>query len=428
MPFTRAEANFGNGRIVPSPAVTLAVPAIREDRPRMMFTPESLALLQERLVNREEPWSRASRTVLRDADKALGAKPKPDTGRDSYQFYRTAVRDGERARLFAYAWLSSGDDRYADAAIAHLGAWANAKPTPGSDFDPAIRFTATGMEVARCVIPFLETYDLLAEHPGLSDKDRTSIEAWFRMLVEPIRRGMQRWKENNYFKRQDYQNHLTAHVMGLAAIGYALGDRDLVQFALDHADNERDFKELIAGTILMEGDPGHHREPKRAPPPRDGEIYDRYRHYTARGRGGQYTHLSLSQILYTAELAWNNGIDFYAYTASGGENLKLPLLFYAALYRTGNLEEAGGVFASGNPAAVAHEQRVLQGRRDFPAIYEIGNRHYPGTPEIESVLKAIDRVAVPRHPHLSFFYPILTHGEPVAGDGKQAGIELISLE
>ena len=189
--------------------------------------------------------------------------------------------------------------------------------------------------------------------------------------------------------------------MGLAAIGYVLGDRDLVQFALDHADNHRDFKNLIDGMIFMPGDEPHHREPDSAPPPEKGEIADRYRHFTNPNRGIAYTHLSLSQLLYIAEMAWNNGVDFYQYEGSGGENLKYPLQFYADFYRKQDASLRHGLYEG---------ERFQE---YYPLIYEVGNRHYPSTPEIVALLESLDRVEVPRHPHAYFFYPVLTHGEPL---------------
>ena len=37
-------------------------------------------------------------------------------------------------------------------------------------------------------------------------------------------------------------------------IGYALGDKQLVQYVLDSDNNPRDLKKLISGAILIKGD------------------------------------------------------------------------------------------------------------------------------------------------------------------------------
>ncbi len=407
-------------RLIPSTGEQLQVPAIRTDRPRLMFTPDSLERMQEGIRRKEEPWFETSRTILREAEKLLtaGRPPEPNTGRHSFEFYDAAVREGEEARLFAYAWLISGEDRFARKAINYLATWSTATPTPASDFDPEIRFPGTGMEVARAAIPFLESYDLLADHPALSADNKQAIESWFRVLVGPIMEGKRRWQENNYFNRQDFQNHLTAHTMGVAAIGYVLGDEKLVQYALDHPENEKDFKALISGTILMPGDSPHHREPAFALPPQKGEIYDRYRHFTGPHRGLQYAHLSLSQLLYTAELAWNNGIDFYRFEGTGGENIRYPLEFYADFYRLKDASLKGGFYvqdARGRfPGEADYDDSMNESGRIRTwevAIFEVGNSRYPDTPKIRALLESVDRSAVPRHPHSYFFLPVLTHGE-----------------
>ncbi len=393
-------------RLLPVPEERLELPPIRDEHPRLMFTPESLELMKRRLTQERNPWHRAARRLMEEAEEAResGLDPDPYTGRHSLEFYSAAIWKGERARLYAYAWLISEEDRFAEAAITYLTAWATADPVPASDFDPEIRYPNTGMEVARAAIPFVEAYDLIARHPAWDDGDRGAVEAWFRSLVDPIREGKKRWRENDYFGRQYFQNHLTGHTMGLAAIGYVLGDRDLVQYALDHPENDRDYKTLIDGMIFMPGDEPHHREPDDAPPPEKGEIADRYRHYTNPDRGLAYTHLSLSQLLYIAEIAWNNGIDFYRYKGSGGENLKYPLQFYADFYRTGDAGLKHGLY----------EGETVQ--EYYPIIYEVGNRRYPETPEIVELLKSLDRAAIPRHPHAYFFFPLLTHGEPLERD------------
>jgi hypothetical protein len=407
-------------KLHPALETQLQVPEITREHPRLMFTPESLALLKERVRRQADPWHRASQEILREAETAAGSFPEPNTGRHSLEFYHDAVRQGEQARLLAYAWLLSEEDRFAEAAIRFLVAWATANPAPSSDFDPQIRFPGTGMEVARAAIPFVETYDLVAGHPAFTREQKDAVEGWFRLLIEPILEGKRRWQENHYFNRQEFQNHLTAHTMGLAAIGYVLGDRDLVQFALDHPENDRDFKTLLTGMIFMPGDQPHHREPAFAPPPQRGEIHDRYRHFTAPYRGLQYAHLSLAQLVYLAELAWNNGIDFYRFEGERGENLRYSLEFYADFYRLKDASLKGGFYVQDHqgrfPGDPGYDESMDESRRISnweAAIFEIGNRHYPNTPAIQALLQSLDRAAVPRHPHTYFFHPVLTHGEAV---------------
>src|SRR5690606_26475883 len=94
-------------------------------------------------------------------------------------------------------------------------------------------------------------------HPLLTDARKGEIELWIRCLEKAIHEGVKRWDESDYFGQQYVQNHITAHVMGLTAIGYTLGDRELVQYAVDCQANPRDFVEVIAGAILVEHETPH---------------------------------------------------------------------------------------------------------------------------------------------------------------------------
>ncbi len=420
LPPAAGQAADAGHRVVPDPETRLTVPPLREDRPRLMFTPDSLREWRNRVKSGEEPSASAAALLVAEAEEALPKlRASPETGRNSNAFYHAAIWDGEAARLQTHAWLLTGNERHGRAALDMILAWAEAEPRPASNFDPAIRFPSTGMEVARAAIPFLESYDLLASGFPIQAREALAAEAWFRSLVEPIQEGRRRWKENDHFNRQEFQNHHTAHTMGLAAIGYVLGDRGLVQFALDHPDNERDFKTLIAGMIFMPGQAPHHREPDFAPAPKRGEIHDRYRHFTAPRRGLQYAHLSFSQLVYTAEMAWNNGFDFYQYRGPGGEKLLYPFQFYADFFRLRDASLRGGFYVMDRRGLLPGEKGYDESMDESPrfnewetAVFEVGNLRYPGTPEITALLRSKDRAAVPRHPHNYFFHPALTHGAP----------------
>jgi len=88
-----------------------------------------------------------------------------------------------------------------------------------------------------------------------------------------IKEGIQRWETNDDFGGQEFQNHHVSHVLGLALIGSALRDRELIQFALDSPENPKDFRELLDGLILMPGDTPHGG--LRGKPLHPGEIQDR---------------------------------------------------------------------------------------------------------------------------------------------------------
>lgn len=65
--------------------------------------------------------------------------------------------------------------------------------------------------------------------------------------------------------------------MGLAAIGYTLGDKELIKYAVDDPDNPRDVIEMINGAVMMPGNIPFWKDPDPNPIAEAGEIYDRYR-------------------------------------------------------------------------------------------------------------------------------------------------------
>ncbi|MEM6391877.1 MAG: alginate lyase family protein [Planctomycetota bacterium] len=200
--------------------------------------------------------------------------------------------------------------------------------------------------------------------------DRETIVAGFGRMAQLIRASADHWHANDYFGRQDYQNHVVAHTVGMLALGYAIGDRELVQYALDHPDNHRDYVELIAGSILMPGDIPHVCEPAGRTV-HVGEIDDRYRHFTTpdHSKGLHYSHLTLSLLTVGSEILYCNGLDFYRYVAQGGETLELPFTFYSDFYRTRDSAIGDGFYAG--------ESWRIGLASDSPELFEIAALRYP---------------------------------------------------
>jgi hypothetical protein len=175
---------------------------------------------------------------------------------------------------------------------------------------------------------------------------------------------------------------------------------------------DRDYTDLIEGLILMPGDETHHREPAHAPPPQKGEIYDRYRHFTAPMKGLQYTGLSMNLMAQIAEIGRHLGLDLWNYQAPGGETLRLPFEYYSDFYR---LQDSGlkhGLYKG-------ETDRIGQAG-DSPAAFELGLARYPDSQPLRDLLWVIDR---PIHRCHTLGPVLLTHGhvfpvQKVAGAGS----------
>lgn len=241
--------------------------------------------------------------------------------------------------------------------------------------------TGAGMYLARVAWPFFFTYDCWKGTKYISAEQDAVIVAWFRNIEKAIRASMNAWENNDYFNKQYYQNHLAAHMWGLLTIGYILEDASLVQYAIDSDENPRDFYELIEGMIFMAGDTPCEREAAGSVAPQTGEIYDRYRHDTEPLKGLQYASLSLQVLSNAARTCYNNGIDMYAYTAPGGENLRLCYEFYAPFYEKLDADLQGGYYTG--------ETDRLTKAGDMQGLFELGLNAYPDSEPIKKVINAI---------------------------------------
>lgn len=367
--------------------------------PRIETDAAGMARAKERVAGGQEPFATYWNLAVANAEKALTLAPRPvDTG-DALAFHGAVQAQGTATRLLAYRWRLEDHEVSGEKAVALLDAWASAKPLPGTTFDPAIRFPNAGMDVARGMLPFVAAFDLLEGHPALTEETRGRIETWFRALVPVIREGIRRWEENDDFGGQEFQNHHVAHMLGMALFGSALRDEEMIRFALDSPDNPKDFKELVAGLILMPGDEPHGG--LRGKPLHPGELQDRVR--TNHGAGLTYCHLSLTLMLYAAEvLGRATGEDWIDWTTPGGESLRLSATFYSDFFRLRNARINGDYYF--------RDRAALQNNRPFQGIFEVALGHWPEVPNLKAMVRSTDRARTPRSWLNYYGLPLLTHG------------------
>ena len=382
-----------------SPPPAFKVPEVLPPHPRLFMEATELAAMKERVTSSQIPHVLAWKAL----EKELGTEmpPKPYVGDDGKTFYKIANRQAGRARDLALAWWITGDNKYADQAVDFLAAWSQAEPTPGREWrlEGGDKNPNMGIHLVRGTLGFVYAADLLWDYPGFTPEKKAAFERWLRVMIPNVRACKEHWKEMNHFNRQYFQNHHVTHALGLAAMGSYLGDRELVQYALASPDNDRDYTDLIEGIIFMPGDEPHHREPDNAPPPQKGEIYDRYRHYTAPMKGLQYTGLSMNLMAQIAEIGRHLGLDLWNYQAPGGETLRLPFEYYSDFYR---LQDSGlkhGLYKG--------ETDRLGKAGDSPAAFELGLARYPDSEPLRNLLWVMDR---PTHRCHTLGPVLLTHG------------------
>lgn len=383
------------------------------DRPPVLFaTTETLGRLKANVARNRDPWKSAWQEVLKASEQGLAERPRPYSGDDFVEMRFAALEQFTSASAMALRWQVTGEQPYADKAREILLAWANSRPMIGSQI-PVIgpgdarlggkgwgNQPDTGFNFAVTATAFANAYTTL--YPALKPEDVRAVEPWLRYMAGEIQKSHRLWLKHNCFSHQYFNNHLSVHNMGLAAIGFALRDGQLVRTAFEGP--ERGYFDMVCGAILTpeKTDAQFYLGDKK----RDtlaGEIYDRYRVQTVRngkGFGLAYSFLHLEMLTYTAEMAWNNGFDVYSFTGPHGESLQLAYRHLAPYLITMN------------PAHYSsyHADDLLQPER--VGIYEIAARRLGPESAFHDVLRIRPR-AVHDSDDLLGYTSVLLYGEPL---------------
>lgn len=331
--------------------------------PTLLFTTSEIDGLKNAVARSTGSLKTAYENLMIRCENGLSFNSNPYSGNNPTDFFNNVRGPAGLVRNLAVGFALTDDHRYATKAIEIMQAYAEACNAIVYTQD-----TGTGMLLARSLYPLLCGYDLLRHDDLIPDNTKETIVNWLEGIAPQIRASVAYWEENGYFDAQEFQNHVAAHTMGLLALGYALDDSSLIQFAVDSPENPRDLYELITGSILMEGDVPHHREDPNAAAPEDGEIYDRYRHKTGPVRGLQYAHLTLSLLSISAKMCDNNGLELFSYVAPTGEKLKLPFTYYADFYRLKDACIKTNFYCG--------ETERLGKAGDNPGLFELGYNYY----------------------------------------------------
>lgn len=376
-------------------ADTTETSAEKTERPFVILSDEALEELRQQSASTSEPMATAWSKLMGQAAEALDQTFQPEDFRNSTQFGHTSRVAASAGRDMMLAWHVTGEDRFRQAAKKLMLEWVDFQPQPGENLERVVygsvergdgsTTAGLGLNVGTAALYWSELYCLL--WPDLREEERARTSAWLRFLAELIEEGHRYWIDNDYYNEQDYNNHLSGHLLGLAAVGYALQDPELVAYTYDSPENPRDFQEMLHGTILMpvKGRAQFWRsDPSKTTQP--GEVYDRYRVLTKRGGKGHglgYAMMHLRMLVILAEMAHAHGTDYYSHTGPAGENLLLPLEHYSAFYIARSPAVKGSYHAG---------DRLFM--HNLP-IFTIGATRYPDSKPIRNVLAANAEIILP---------------------------------
>jgi hypothetical protein len=413
-----------------------AAPDPGRQRPVIFTTEAEIDRAIRRVADRQEPFYGSWLRTKAAADAALTKTYVPEQSYHHETYFGRARPQAQDARSLALAARITGDDRYADKAREILRLWARDAidgeyPGWGSPHQ-------MGLVIGRVVPIFADAYAMVWDQ--LPSQERTLMGQWFRKMAEAtmISRNIfrtatetcdygvcrYRGEPGTYLGGNYFSNHLSAHNLGLLAIGAALRDGAMIQEQLDSPKNDKDLKELINGAIVMPDDLGggvadgdlYKGDPtytQGAPLPEPGEIWDRSR--TAGGNGLHYTFLHLQLLVLQADIAKNNGRrDWFDYVGPRGENLELPFRIYDDFLMTADPGARTGYYV-----ASAIEYNLMP-------LYELAHREYPKNADARKILESFDRAGfIDDHQTFGWTLP-LTDGlddlalaeEPYPASGK----------
>lgn len=372
------------------------------DRPVVWTTDADIEDAKQRVTNQEEPYYTSWLMTREHADNALDDELVPYQGPDPDRYFIDGRDQAKQTRSLALAYRISGEQVYLNAAKEVLGDWAQdaieypyGPPADFPDFDafPSSDLPhGAGLRIGRIMSTFADAYGLM--WPEMSAAERDDVDQWMRLMLPPIKESQRQWEEEHHKNNEPpwmghnyYNNHLSAHILGMAAIGYAVQDQEIIDHALTGSDNPRNLETMIENAILMPGDEVYRDDPSNngAPNAKAGEMWDRYRIINTPSKGLFYSLTHIRFLALTVEMTHNNdGVDYYDYQAPGGENLELAFERYSPWFVTGdpNSVNDGYYPTSEDYSRLAPEI----------STWELAGRHYPDNEKIQDALSTHKRL------------------------------------
>jgi hypothetical protein len=328
----------------------------------------------------------------------------PSADPDKVVFRAHGMRANVHALAAALRFALADDEEAAERAATVLRRWSRhgLRSDAAGEWDPGgSELPGQGLAVANNVIRFGSTYPLL--HRYLSPSDRADVEAYFALNGRLIEENIVRWEDEGYYGGQQFNNHTTAHAVGLAVVAAVTGDEALLDDAMSGAGgNPQHIIGNIGGGILT----GPDDEPcpyDRDPEPEFGEVYDRCQ----RRIGLVKAMLQLRMLVLGAEVALHNdyGVDVYRYETADGESLTPALEYYAPFFEERDPSIKTGYYSNELELPLKPALEVLQ----------IAARRIPGMAQVEAAIAANADLLLEVPSDLTHFGPTvsLSHGAPV---------------
>lgn len=289
---------------------------VKLNHPCMLHTADDFKRVKEKVGQNAQPWlngwnklianDKAQETYTASPTAKLirggGSREEPEADN-----YSRAMYDAAAAYQLGLRWKISGDNKYADAAINILNAWARTCKSINGDSN---KFLAAGIYGYQ----FANAAEILRDYEKWNSADFNAFKKWLLDLFYPLNKDFLD-RHNGTCISHYWSNWDMCNMASALAIGILCDDREKINFSLNY------FKKGAGNGSIHNAVVALHN-------------YDGVTIGQGQESGRDQGHATLAISLYGAycQMAYNIGVDFFGYE----DNKVLTLCEYTALYNLKN--------------------------------------------------------------------------------------------
>lgn len=293
-----------------------------------------------------QPWTQGWQRLLENRHASLDWQPRPQSvvyrGSDHihHENYATLFNDAAAAYALALRWKISGDDAYADKAIAILNAWSSNLISIEGSSDRFLASGIYGYQLANAA-------EILRTYRGWQPADLRRFQSMMLNVFYTMNRDF--LTRHNGAKIDHYwANWDLANIASMLAIGVLTDRRDIYSEAIEY------FKHGAGNGSIS-------HVVWKLYPDGLGQVQES-------GRDQGHTMLDLALLGVICQMAWNEGDDLFGYD----NNRVLRGVEYAARYNLGH----DVPYIAYTNSDVTQPEISDHSRGDVRPIWELFYNHY----------------------------------------------------
>lgn len=276
--------------------------------PGLLVTDTDISRIKTKLAAEKEPWLSSWNKLTSIPYASADYEPHPVSAVSRPENGELLWRDAAAAFNLALRWKISGDDRFADAALNVLGAWANElESLSGGGDDDYLTAGLQGYQLANAA-ELLRDYGPFARNqlPAVIDMMNT---VFLPMNMDFLNQVLGSQHNVKHF----FANWELGNIASTLAIGVLSENQTAWDFAVDY------FKHGVGNGCINNAITNIVEEPGAGRPLGQGQES---------GRDQGHSAMNFQVLGAIAQQAWNQGEDLFAYNSS---RILLGYVFFGQL-------------------------------------------------------------------------------------------------